>query len=267
VPPRYANRLAAQQGVNMQTQGAILFQNHAVPGGMLSVPENIGQADADRLKEQWESMFSGANRGRVAVLGNGTKYERLPFTAVEGQMIEQLRWTAEVVCSTYHVPGYMVGVGPMPTHNNIEALLAQYYSQCLQVHLEGIELCLKEGLGIAENMRVKFDLDGLLRMDTATQYKSIADGIRGGFLTPNEARWKIDKKPIRGGDTVYLQEQDHSLQALAERDSRPDPFAKGAPAPAAKPPAPAEAPPANDNAMAREALAAINAVVKGLRDV
>ena len=76
--------------------------------------------------------------------------------------------------------------------------------------------------------------------------KAISEGIGGGFLAPNEGRRKVNLKPLTGGDTVYLQEQDHSLEALAKRDAQDDPFGT-APAPAA--------PPANDNDAETEAAA------------
>ena len=242
ISPIYANGLAATQGLNIQTESALLFKNNSMPGGLLVAPTPITKDDADKIKLQWETAFGGVNRGRVGVVGNGVKFEKLPFSAVEGQMIEQLKMTAEIVCSTYHVPSFMVGAGPMPPQTSIEALLTLYYSQCVQKHIGQIEVCLAEGLGLPSNLRVVFDLAGLLRMDTATQYKTISDGVRGGFLTPNEGRWLLDKKPLPGGDTVYLQEQDHSLQALADRDAGPDPFGKAA-----------KTPPANDNSTAARA--------------
>jgi hypothetical protein len=106
-------------------------------------------------------------------------------------------------------------------------------------------------------MRVQLDENTLLRMDKSALYKTIADGIRGGFLAPNEGRRMDNRVPIPGGDTVYLQEQDHSLQALADRDAGPDPFGTAQPEPAA--------PPANDNDDEMEAAAAVIEVMKGLR--
>lgn len=235
VSPIVAGGLAATQGLNIQTESALLFKNQAMPTGLLVAPTSISNDDAKRLKEQWYEAFGGKNRGSVGAVGNGVKFEKIPFSAVEGQLIDQLKWTAEVVCGVYQVPAFMIGAGPIPPQTSVEALLTLYYSKCVQKHIQQIELCLNEGLGLADNLRVMFDLAGLLRMDTATQYKTISDGVRGGFLTPNEGRWLLDKKPLPGGDTVYLQEQDHSLQALAERDAGPDPFGKGktpaAPAP------------------------------------
>jgi hypothetical protein len=66
--------------------------------------------------------------------------------------------------------------------------------------------------------------------------KTATDGVRGGIYTPNEARALFEMGPITGGDTVYLQEQDHSLESLAKRDAGPDPFGKAASKPPAQPP-------------------------------
>jgi phage portal protein BeeE len=115
----------------------------------------------------------------------------------------------------------MVGVGGMPNYNNIEALNQQYYSQCLQVLIEALELCLKEGLEIADPLYVESDLDGLLRMDAATKMDSTTKAVKGGVYTPNEGRQKHNKPPLPGGDTVFLQEQDHSLEWLSRRDAMP----------------------------------------------
>ena len=75
----------------------------------------------------------------VAVVGDGLKYEAMRAKAVDSQLIEQLKWTAEVICSVYHVPPYKIGVGTLPSYNNVQALNTEYYSQCLQKHIEDIE--------------------------------------------------------------------------------------------------------------------------------
>src|SRR3546814_2228154 len=110
-------------------------------------------------------------------------------------------------------------IGAMPTFNNIQALNTEDDAQGLQSHLEDIETLLDEGLGMKEGIGTEFDLDNLLRMDGATQMDVLEKSK--GKLTVNEQRAKLDKKPVAGGDTVYLQEQDHRLAWLAKRDARP----------------------------------------------
>ncbi|MEO8682081.1 MAG: phage portal protein, partial [Vicinamibacterales bacterium] len=150
-------------------------------------------------------------------------------------------------------------------YNNIEALNQQYYSQCLQILIESMELCLEEGLGVLESgYEIEFDIDALLRMDSATKMKTVTDGIKGGVYTPNEGRTAFNKKPLPGGDTVYLQEQDHSLKWLAERDAQgppPKPVPM-APQPSPAPAAPPALPPAKDFAIDSAELLVV--VMKGL---
>lgn len=217
--PIFAGGLAAMQGLAVQNDSTLFFQNGARPGGVLTAPGAIENETAKRLKEYWDANFSGKNSGKVAVLGDGLKYEAMRAKATDSQMIEQLKWSGEVVCSTYHVPPYKIGVGTMPTYSNVQSLNIEYYSQCLQVLFESIELCLDEGLGMGENIGTEFDLDGLLRMDSITQM-DVLDKSKGK-LTVNEQRKRLDLKPVEGGNTVYLQEQDHSLEWLSRRDAQP----------------------------------------------
>src|SRR3546814_12609689 len=103
------------------------------------------------------------------------------------QMIEQLKWSAEIICSVFHVPPYKIGIGQMPTYNNIQALNVEYYSQGLQVHIESAELSLDEGLGLAEDLGTEFDLDGLLRMDAVTPMQVLKAGVHAEILENGRA--------------------------------------------------------------------------------
>lgn len=251
--PIYACGLAATQGLSIQTNSARFFANGSRPGGILTAPGRISPETAAELKESWTANYSGENAGKVAVLGDGLSYEALGVTAVDAQLVEQLKWTAEVVCSTYHMPPYKIGVGALPSHNNIQALNVEYYSQCLQVLIESIEVCLDEGLGTGDVLGVEFDIENLLRMDSVTQIQTLKEAVGGALMMPNEARAKLSLRPVTGGDAVYSQQQNYSLAALAERDAD-KPFVRTAPA------APVVGAMANDNA-ARAALAEIR---KGL---
>lgn len=251
VSPLYACGLAAAQGLAIQTQSKNFFGNGARPSGVLTAPGQITQDTAQRLKEHWETNYSGDNSGKIAVLGDGLTYEPMVMKASDAQMVEQLKITAEMVCTAFSMPAFKVGVGTMPTYQNGETLNTIYYTDCLQSHVEQFELCQDEGLGIGEGMKtaegrelgVDLDIDGLMRMDSATQMKTLAEGVKGSVLTVNGARKKIDQKPVDGGDDIYMQQQQFSLQALQKRDASADPF--GTAKPETAPPTP---PAANDDA-------------------
>lgn len=244
VSPIYACGIGAVQGLKIQENATRFFTNNAVPSGVLTAPGHIDQTNADELKSRWETAFTGDNVGRVAVLGDGLTYEKMSVSATDSQLIEQLKWTAENACTAFHVPPYLVGIGAVPANSTPETLQIQYYSQCLQNLIECIEILLDEGLEMTTNaagqrIGTEMDLDDLIRMDTSSKVKASADAIKGGGMAPNEARARyLDLGPVPGGDAPYLQQQNYSLEALAKRDARSDPFASAAPAPPPAPPAP-----------------------------
>ena len=56
---------------------------------------------------------------------------------------------------------------------------------------EAAELCLDEGLECPVGLGTEFDVENLLRMDSTTQMKVLADGVKGVILSPNEARRRV----------------------------------------------------------------------------
>jgi HK97 family phage portal protein len=260
ISPIYACGLAATQGIRIQENSARFFGNNSTPGGVLTAPTAISDETAARLKTHWDANYSGMNAGKVAVLGDGLKYEAMAVTATDAQLIEQLKWTAETVCSCFHVPGYKIGVGATPTYANAQVLNQIYYSDCIQSLLENLEALLKDGLALPAPYAVEFDLDGLLRMDTLTLVSTVKDAVGAGIMAPNEARAKLNLAPVAGGDTPYLQVQNYSLSALDKRDQG-NPLATPVPT---KPTLPAPDEPEPDEAAAQEARDFLEIIQKGL---
>ena len=231
VSPLMACALVATHGLNIQNNSSLFFANGSQPGGILTAPALINQETADRIKGHWETNYGGANRGRVAVLGDGLKYEPMAVDAVDSQLIEQLKFTADQACAAFHVPVFLIG-GPLPAAN-VEMLWQIYYSQCLQTLIESMEVLLDEGLELPKPYGVELDLDGLLRMDTRTMISAEAEAVSGSIKSTNEARKRLNLPPTAGGESPRAQQQDFSLAALAERDANnPFPVAPTSPPPA-----------------------------------
>jgi HK97 family phage portal protein len=266
VGPLYAAAASATQGTRIQANSATFFQNMSRPSGFLSGPGVIDDVTAERLQKTVNAATSGENLGKILVGGDGLTYQSMTMPAEQAQLIQQLGWTVEDVARAFAVPLYKINAGPMPTSNNVEALNTQYYSDTLQILMEAIELCLREGMDLPANMKSEFDLDPLLRMDTAAQVDALNKSVGGGWMKPNEAREVRNLAPTEGGDAVYLQQQYYSLAALAKRDQG-DPFAAPpAPEPALAAPAPAE-PDEEDGEEARALADALIAKFVGASDV
>lgn len=234
VSPIYACGQAALQGLKIQGNSSKLFENGSQPGGVLTAPHAISNETAERIQRHWESQFAGeANIGRVAVLGDGLHYEPMTMNAVDAQLIDQLKWSDERIASTFHVPLYKIGIGPAPPYTDIQSINLEYYCSALQQPVEQLETLLTEGLEMSDPYSVEVDEAALLRMDTRTQVDNATKSIMGGLMSPNEARAPFDLSPVPGGDSVYLQQQQYSLEALARRDAAPPTPALAVPAPSA----------------------------------
>lgn len=233
VSPIFACGSSATQGIRIQNNASLFFENMSRPSGALTAPGVINDETAARLKTEFEASFSGAKIGRLAVLGDGLKYEAMTIPATDAQLIEQLKWTVEDVARCFHCPLHMLGAGPNPTFQNIGSLTQSYYTQTLQSLIESLELSLKEGLGLPAKYEVELDLDSLLRMDTASRYDAWGKAIGAGWMSPDEARRRENLGKVEGGETPYLQQQNWPLAQLAKRDINA-PTGVAPPAPAQK---------------------------------
>lgn len=222
VSPIYAAALAGALGKKIQQDSHKFFANGASPGGILSAPGAISEATAKTLKEEWQTNYSGENAGRVAVVGDGLKFEAMRAKSVDSQLVEQLKLSADVVASCFHVPPFKIGMGTAPSKPQEGNLI--YYSDCLQVLIEEFEACLDDGLELQSGTMIELDTDDLLRMDKATIIDMLARAVGGSIMTPNAAMLELNQSPVTGGDTIYMQQQNYSLEALSKRDAQDDPF-------------------------------------------
>lgn len=215
--PIIACGLAAYGGISILENSVTHFKNLSRPGGLLMAPGAISNETAARLKEHFEENYGGENAGKTAVLGDDLKYQPINVVSpVDSQLVDQLKLSADIVCATFHVPAYKV-IGNAPAYNNVEALDSAYYSQCLQVLIEAIELLLDEGLDTPQKTGFEFEIDGLLRMDTKTQIETLGNGVNKAIYSPNEARKKVNLKPVEGGDVPLLQQQMWPINMLSQR--------------------------------------------------
>ncbi len=245
VSPIYACGMSATQGMRIQNNSAVFFENMSRPSGILTAPGRIDPDTAATMKTQWDQNFAGGNSGKVAVLGDGLKYEGMTIPSRDAQLIEQLRWTVEDVSRCFHIPSYKLNNGA-ETLSNVGARNQEYYTQTLQVLIEQIELLLDEALGLTDSKQqtlgTELDLDGLLRMDPLSRAETAKILVGAGIKSPNESRFGENLAPVKGGDSPMIQQQNFSLSALAKRDALPNPFVIDQPATTPTPAEPVQAP-------------------------
>ena len=219
VSPIFAVGLSAQQGLSIQGSAENFFRNKSMPGGIITAPTEITDKQAERLKNEWNSRYSGEGAGKTAVLGDGMKYEPFTVNARDSQLTEQLQLTARIICSAYHVPPFKIGLETLPAGQTVEGMNRIYHADCLQALMQGIEALLDDGLGLTLSSRglcTDFDEDELLKMDSVSLIDALSKAVGAGIMSPNEARAKRDLPPVKGGESPFLQQQDFPLPELKE---------------------------------------------------
>lgn len=224
ISPITASAISIGQGSAIQASQTTLFQNAARPGGVLTVPQAISREKAEEIKTRWNENYQGLKQGGIAVLGDGAKYEGIAMSSSDSQMIEQLKMTAEIICSVFHVPAFKVGLGTIPAGQKVGDLNEIYYSDCLQALIEAMENLMDAHFELEDGIEVEADISSLIRMDGASQMAYLKEGTLSGIMSPNEARATLGLAPVVGGESPLMQQQNYSLAALARRDNADNPF-------------------------------------------
>jgi HK97 family phage portal protein len=225
LPPLYAAWTLGNLGLKIQSNSSTFFGNASMPAGVLTAPGVISTETGERIKEAWQNGYTGFNRGKVAVLGDGLKFEQMRMSSVDAQLAEQLNLTAKFICAAFHVPPFKVGFEALPAGQKVEDMNQIYLTDCLQKYVEDYEHCKDEGLAVALGTGIDLDEKVLLRMNPSAHVTMLREAIEGKLMTINEGRYELNFGPVEGGGTILSQQQYYSLTALAKRDAQPDPFA------------------------------------------
>ena len=217
--PMIASEASVTQGIAIRDNSSNFFSNQAVPSGVLKSPNRLDETQSKQIRDQWTASYGGRGNGRIAVLGEGAEFKPVTMSAVDAQVIEQYKMTAEIVCNVFRVPAFKAGFGSLPQGLKVTDINEIYYSSCLQPIFSSVEQLLSEFLGLSSDERLQFDEEELIRMDPKTRMEITAMGIKGSVFTPNNGRNRHNLKSLPGGDSIYMQQQNYSLEALSKRDA------------------------------------------------
>ena len=207
VTPIQASAAAAAVGLHILSNSQKLFSNSSRPGGVLTAPGRISKETAARLKEDWDSGYSGDRYGKTAVLPEGLKWETMTMTAQDAELIAQLRYSVEDVGRAFRVPPFMLGDTTKTTYRNSEQLARFYLTGCLGYHLRALEQRLMQAFEFGPQDELRFDLSGLLRAEIDVRFTAYMNALNAGWMAPNEVRAFEGLPPVEGGDEPHLQMQ------------------------------------------------------------
>ena len=243
--------------IAMESYGASLFANSAMPRVVLTSPGRIGSDTRARMKADWDSSYGGDARHGTALLEDGTKIDVLSTTNDEAQFIESRKFLIAEFSRHLDVTPHRLSDLEKSSFNNVEQMSLETVVYSLTPWVKRWEQSYHRDLLTQEEQEqdvfVEFMLDGLLRGDTTARADFYAKSINNGWMTRNEVREKENLNPIEGLDeplqplnmmTVSQVEAKMKAEAAAEKRAETQAKEKSEAAEAAKlaPPAPLPVP-------------------------
>tara|TARA_B100002003_G_scaffold235798_1_gene251183 strand:- start:326 stop:1669 length:1344 start_codon:yes stop_codon:yes gene_type:complete len=218
IPPLCAAHWPSVKNMKILKSSSQFFGNGAQPGGILTAPAGIRDAQAKEIKEYWDENFKGDNSGKVAVIGADMKYQSFSMKAIDSQMVEQMKYSDEQICQAFGIAPYKIGINNPPSGWKADDVNVEYYGDALSPIMESMENLLDEGLGISRPLGIELDTSPLWRMDEGKLAEVENTLVSGKIKTPDEARRSFNLPATGGGDTLWGQHQDYPLGYLAQRD-------------------------------------------------
>jgi HK97 family phage portal protein len=196
-------------GVAMATEGygSSFFENNASPGGILEHPGVV--KDPERLRQSWQSQFTGANAHSIAVLEEGLKYHQVGISPNEAQFLETRKFQINEIARIFKVPPHMIGDLEKSSFSNIEQQALEFVKYTIDPWVIRLEQAINLSL-LSFNDRghyfARFNVDGLLRGDYNSRMTGYATARQNGWMSANDIRELegMNDIPDDEGGNAYL---------------------------------------------------------------
>lgn len=195
-------------GIAAEEYGSKFFAHGANPSGVLTHPNTV--KDPSKLRESWNNAYGGsANSGKVAILEEGMKFERISLPNNEAQFLETRKFQVAEICRIFRVPPHLVADLEHATFSNIEHQSISFAVHTIRPWLVRIEQALARQLFSEKekgHFYAQFNMDGLMRGDYKSRMEGYAIARQNGWMSANDIRELENLNPIADaeGGNAYL---------------------------------------------------------------
>ena len=182
------------------------FANNCRPAGVLSMPGRLSAEGANRLREAFARVHSGAQgAGKVAILEEGLKYDAISTNAKDSDLDSMKKFCRQQIAAAFNVPSHRVGDNDGVSYSSAEQANAVFVQSTLagwaaRLEQEVNRKLIKRG----DDVTTRISFDDLLRGDMSTRFSAYAVAVTNGILTPNEIRAREGLPAVEGGESIRL---------------------------------------------------------------
>jgi HK97 family phage portal protein len=239
VGPVRIMRQAFALGMAAEEFGARFFANGTLATGILQTEQRLDQEAADALLSKWRSKRAGLDKSHdVLILDSGAKFEQLTIPPDDAQFLQTRTFQTGEVERMFGVPPFLMFDTEKTTSwgTGLEQQMTGWVKFDLNRYYTPVEQRLSRVLGTSTQY-VRYNVEGLLRGDSATRSEFYRKLWEMGVLSTNEIRELEERDRVDGGDMRYRPLNMGELGTADEAAGNPPP-----PQPTRTAPAPAPAP-------------------------
>lgn len=221
-------RLAIGRGLAADDFAGGFYRNSAVPRGVLELDGELGDGDAERLRERWQALYGGSNAHRIAILEAGVTFKPITMPLEDAQFVETEKLTVQKIARIFRVPASMIEgeKGGSLTYSTVEGDALHFERYSLRPWIVRIEQALARDRdlfpGEGRAVYPEFVTDAILRADAKTRAEIYTAALNPetGWMERDEVRALENLPPLPERSLTVLDGQAAAMMRALE-DRRP----------------------------------------------
>lgn len=201
-----------------------VYSRGALPMGVLKSASRLSNEALSRLKTAWQNLYSGVkNSGNTVILEEGLTYEPISLDPDKLKLSESKKHTTAEICRLFNVPQSLID-SSANKYGSLEQNNIDFIQKTLTPILSNIETAFNKALLLESEKKdgyfFVFDTSEIGRGTEKEQYEALKVGLDAGIVSVNEARAKMNLKPVPddilkwslGSVLYYLNEDDKNAR-------------------------------------------------------
>lgn len=187
IDPISYNAVTIGRGIATQKFGGEFFARGGNIKGVYETEAVLGQEERDALID----YINTTGNFQAPLLDNGVHYKTIGIDPTAAKLIESETLSIQDIARIFSVPPHLLSEMSHSTFSNIEQQNIHFASFTLRPLCKRLEQQLEAKLLTSREQgrySIKFDLNGLMRGDSASRAAFYHSGINDGWMVPNEAR-------------------------------------------------------------------------------
>ena len=209
---------------------------------VLKHPKRMGPEKAAELRAQWAELQK--ERNRTVLLEDGMDLSILSINPEQAELLASREFGIKEIARWYRIPPHLLADMAKATWGNLESENLSFLQNTITPWIVRWEKELERQLLKPEEQgrfQVKFNVNALLRADSAARMALFKGLFDIGAISRNEIRAREDMDPVDGGDTYFIANNNYAPLDDEGQPVPPEPVADPlAPEPTGEPDEPTE---------------------------